>query len=411
MKSKNKIMTQERLTQPDLFSEILFKKLKGINSGLEEFEFYEFNYALENLVPKQGWNSVKCSPQEQIENQINSVDYYQSIQLKSIQSGKMVLDSKIENLTQMLFVGLVTDFYPQEWIVENFYFDIRGFFFLHITNYFPETVLTYLGGLPFKTFPKNQKKFDKLQAISYKEFRTANQELDQCFIELVLNLIAIKGTPLIFGIAGPTAAGKTEIVARLRYAFELQSKKICVIEMDNFLLDRDYREQHGLDSLGKEALHFNLLLNCLEEIQKDNKIFIPQYNFISATSSHDEFGNLKPGAAMLGIEPADIIFMEGNFPFLFPELKNLVGLKVVYLTSDEIRMKRKWRRDMDLRKKYELNYFRNRYFREQFIMAGEVYIPQMLMCDMVVDTTNATLWASKNIREFLNQIKLKSNKS
>jgi len=317
----------------------------------------------------------------------------------------MILDSKIEDLTQMLFVGLVTGFYPQEWIVENFYFDIRGFFFLHRTNYYPADVLTYLGSTPFKSFPKNQKKFDKLQAISYKDFKTANQELDQWFMELVLDLVAIKGTPITFGIAGPTAAGKTEIVARLREGFESQGKKICTVEMDNFLLDRDYREQHGLDSLGKEALHFNLLLNCLEEIQKGKKIYIPQYDFISATSSHDISGNLKPGAEMLGIEPADIIFMEGNFPFLFPEFKNLVGLKVVYLTSDEIRMKRKWRRDMDLRKKYELNYFRNRYFREQFIMAQEVYIPQMLMCDFVVDTSEANLWISQNIREFLNQIK------
>jgi len=378
--------------QPDLFSELLFKKMKDINSGLEELEFYEFCYALENLLPKQGWNSIKCSPLDQIEKQTNSLDYYQSIQLKPMQSGKMILDSKIENLTQMLFVGLVTGFYPQEWIAEIFYFDIRGFFFLHRTNYYPAEVLAYLGDTPFKSFPKNQTNFEKLQAISYKDFKTANLELDQCFIELVYDLISIKGTPLILGIAGPTAAGKTEIVARLREGFELQGKKICIIEMDNFLLDRDYREQHGLDSLGKEALHFNLLLNCLEDIQKGKKIFTPQYDFISATSSHDVDGNLKPDAIMLEIEPADIIFIEGNFPFLFPEFKDLVGLKVVYLTSDEIRMKRKWRRDMDLRKKYELNYFRNRYFREQFIMAQEVYIPQMLMCDFVVDTSEARLW-------------------
>ncbi|NTW43527.1 MAG: hypothetical protein HGB14_03620 [Anaerolineaceae bacterium] len=86
--------------------------------------------------------------------------------------------------------------------------------------------------------------------------------------------------------------------------------------------------------------------------------------------------------------------MEGNFPFLYPELADLIDIKTVYLTSDEIRLKRKWRRDMDFRKKYDLNYFRNRYFREQFIMALEVYIPQMCKCDFVVDTSATKLWVS-----------------
>ncbi len=70
------------------------------------------------------------------------------------------------------------------------------------------------------------------------------------------------------------------------------------------------------------------------------------------------------------IEPADIIFIEGNFPFLIEEVLHLIGIKVVYLTDDPIRLKRKWKRDIDYRKKYEPNYFRNRYFKDQFIMAS-----------------------------------------
>jgi len=53
------------------------------------------------------------------------------------------------------------------------------------------------------------------------------------------------------------------------------------------------------------------------------------------------------------VEPADIIFIEGNFPFLIEEVADLIGIKVVYLTDDPIRLKRKWKRDIDYRKKYE----------------------------------------------------------
>ncbi len=120
-----------------------------------------------------------------------------------------------------------------------------------------------------------------------------------------------------------------------------------------------------------------------------------------ATSSHDLQGNLKPGRKPIPIEPADIIFIEGNFPFLIEEIQHLIGLKVVYLTDDPIRMKRKWRRDMDFRKKYDLNYFRNRYFREQFIMAEVAYRPQMEVCDMLVDTTGAALWVTPGVAKIL----------
>ena len=145
------------------------------------------------------------------------------------------------------------------------------------------------------------------------------------------------------------------------------------------------------------------LAQSLEDICRGNKVAIPRYDFVEATSSHDLDGNLKPGRAPVEIEPADIIFVEGNFPFLLDEIAHLIGLKVVYLTDDEIRLKRKWKRDMDYRRKYEPIYFLNRYFREQFLMADECYLPQMQMCDMIVDTTGAALWVTPEIAKILNQ--------
>ena len=192
-----------------------------------------------------------------------------------------------------------------------------------------------------------------------------------------------------------TAAGKTEIVERLREAFEQAGRQVTSIELDNFLTDRDDREAKGIHSEGKQALHFDLFRQSLEDIARGKKIRIPRYDFIDGTSSHDLDGNLKPGGVPVEVEPADIVFIEGNFPFLLEEVVHLIGIKVVYLTDDAIRMKRKWKRDVDYRKKYEPTYFRNRYFRDQFIMAQIAYLPQMEVCDMTVDTTGAgDLWAA-----------------
>jgi uridine kinase len=377
--------------------------MKSINAGIEELELYEFRYGLNELIPDMGWESIALDAKEEIEVRVNSRKFYDSIEIKPRVGERIVLDATNVRLTQMLFVGLVTEKYAPEWIRTHFYFDIRGFYFLHRTTYFTERVLTHFGGEPYKRFEQKQKQFERLQDIGYKAFKEANAEVDGLFIEMVLKLITARGTPILLAIAGPTAAGKTEIVERLRGAIEQTGRQVASIELDNFLTDRDYREKKGIHSEGQEALHFELLKQALENITHGKRISIPRYDFVYATSSHDLDGNLKADGVPIEIEPAEIVFIEGNFPFLLEEVVHLIGIKVVYLTDDPIRLKRKWKRDIDYRKKYDPTYFRNRYFKDQFIMAQIAYLPQMEVCDMTVDTTGAAIWVTPAIREILSR--------
>jgi len=392
------------LYRPEQFSEILYERMKRVNPGIEEMELYEFRYALHNLYPETGgWASVELEDKGAVEQQVHSADFYYEIQLKPQVDGRIVLDQDIVRLTNMLLVGLVTGEYPEEWIREHFYFDVRGFYFLHRTTYFTGPVVAHLGGKPYRRFEQRQGRFERCQSIGYREFKEANAEVDQCFIESVQKLVAVKGTPAILAIAGPTAAGKTEIVERLRSVFEADGSRVTAIEMDNFLTDRDAREEKGIHTLGRQAIHFELFRQSLEQISQGKRITIPRYDFVFATSSHDLDGKLKAGCTPIELEPADIVFVEGNFPFLLQEVAPLIGIKVVYLTDDPIRMKRKWKRDIDYRKKYEPTYFRNRFFKSQFLMAQKCYLPQMELCDIVVDTTGAAIWARPGITEILSQ--------
>lgn len=395
------------LGNPDLFSELLYERMKRIHPGIADMELYEFRYALDNLYPApEGWASVRVEPREAVERLVNSSEFYRAIQLKPLAGGRIVLDEAIVRLTNMLFVGLVTRAYSAAWVRAHFYFDIRGFFFLHRTTYFTPAVLAHLGGRPYKSFAQRQKRLERCQDIGYKAFREANAEVDRAFIDSVIRLVAAKGTPVLLAIAGPTAAGKTEIVARLRSAFAGMGKQVTSIEMDNFLTDREGREAKGIGSLGREAIHYPLFRKSLEEIRRGRKILIPRYDFVYATSSHDLDGRLKPGCTPIEIEPADIVFIEGNFPFLLPEIAPLIDIKVVYLTDDAVRLKRKWKRDIDYRKKYEPTYFRNRFFREQFLMAEACYRPQMEACDLLIHTTGAALWATPEVAETLSRPRL-----
>lgn len=385
---------------PETFSATLFEKMKRINAGVEDLELYEFRYALENISPEAGWDSVELAQRDEIERLIGTRDFYTSIKLKSKSGERIVLDETIVRLTQMLFAGLVSKEYTEEWVNAHFYFDLRGFYFLPRTVYFTDDVLAHFGGKPYKQLEQKQKRFERFQGVGYKDFMEANAEIDQVFVESIKKLIEAKGTPLLITLAGPTAAGKTEITERLLHAFGQTGLKFTTIEVDNYLLDRDYRDDKPM---GKESTHFEIFMSSLVDILQGKKITIPRYDFVQATSSHDLKGNLKPGCIPLEIEPADIIFMEGNFPFHIDEISSLIGIKAVYLTDDPVRLKRKWKRDIDYRKKYDPSYFRNRFFRTQFLRAKECYLPLMKVCDIVVDTTSAALWTTKEIAEILDR--------
>jgi uridine kinase len=389
------------LFSSDGFSEILYEKLQAVSPAIGRLALYEFRYALDNLTPAAGWGSIFPLPMREIEYKVHSLAYFEGIEIKPKVEGKIVLDKEIRALTNMLLAGLVQGVYSPEWINRNFSFDPRGFNFLVKPTYMTDKALAHLGGKVHREFEKKQKAFESALYVGYRDFEEANQDLDSAFIEVVMQLIRAKGTPILLAIAGPTAAGKTEIVERLTNAIQKEGKHISSVEMDNFLTDRDQREARGIGSLGREALHFNLFTQALHDLCQGKSVAIPRYDFIDATSSHDVDGNLKPGGKPVTIQPADIIFVEGNAPFLYEEVADLIGIKVVYLTDDAVRLKRKWLRDIDLRKKYDPYYLRNRYFKEQYPMAQKCYHPQLEKCDIFIDTTNAALWVTPAVQQIL----------
>jgi uridine kinase len=378
----------------DNFDSRLFDFMKPLNQGLEDLELYEFSYALKNLQPAEGWDSVQLDAPTQIEEQLSSREFYERIQTKKKVNDRVTLDHTILRLNRMLFTGLVSGRYSVDWVDEHFYFDIRAFLFFHRTRYFTPEVISHFGGAAYQQFKADQQKLERKQEIGFRDFRNANIAVDEAFIQTVVKLVEARGTPVLLTLAGPTAAGKTEIMARLFNTFAALGKKITTLEMDNFLIDRDLR---GEQPIGKATSHFDLFKESLQELRQGNKVFIPRYDFINATSSHDLNHQLKDGCTPIEVEPADVIFIEGNFPFQIPEIANLIGIKVVYLTDDPIRLKRKWFRDIDLRKKYDPMFFVNRYFKTQFLRADDCYALQMACCDILVDTTGAALWVTPQI--------------
>ena len=372
--------------------------MQEINPGISELEFYEFQYALKNLQPVEGWEKILPEPMETLLEKIARPEFFANIQLKPRNGDQVVLDETITALTRQLFVGLVEELYPADWVNQHFYFDVRSFVFLVRTIYLTAPIRQRFGGLPYRNFEAKQALLDKEFEIGYKEFAQANQEIDSGFIEVVRSWISARDTPLLLTIVGPTASGKSEITMRLLDSLRLAGFSCGAVEMDNFYKDRVYRDGRPMTS---EVIHYPLFIESINALLRGEAADIPRYDFIQATSSHDLDGNLRPGQSTQTIQPADIIILEGNFPFHIPEIARLIDLKIVYFAEDPIRLKRKWKRDVDFRKKYDPNYLVNRYFRTQSQRNQEIYQPMMQCCDIIVDTTNAKLWLHPNLQSQL----------
>ena len=386
------------LADPKRFSSSLYELLSQLNPGIQDLELYEFRYALENITPAIGWSSVDILPIEDITRMGCSRDLFTNVEFKPLENGRIVLDIQILHLSQVLCCGLVSGMYSPPWVNSLFYFDIRAFVFFVHTQYFDQPITAHFGGQPYMTFPPNQEQLSRLQDIGLREFRAANHDLDQSLVQQILAMTRSHGLPLVITLVGPTGAGKTEITQEILVGMRKANISCTSIEMDNFYKDGAYRQGKALN---RQVIHYDLFKQCLENLSRGLSAHIPRYNFLTTTSSHDLQSQLRPGGLLIEVSPADVIFLEGNYPFHDPDVSPLIAIKIIYLTADHIRLKRKWRRDIDYRKKYDPIYFVNRYFRTQFLRAEEVYRPLLKVCDLAVDTTAGKTWLTPGWQEIL----------
>jgi len=376
------------------FSPALYAIMQSINPGITALELYEFEYALKNLEPPEGWQEIQPQSIEKLEQQGYDPDFFASIHLKPRIGDQLIIDPAITSLCRQLFVGLVTGTYPVEWVKRTFYFDIRSFVFFYRTTYFTPQIKEHIGGQPYISLPPTQQLFDSCEDIGYQAFSDANTAVDKHFVDLIARLVYKKKPPLTFTLVGPTAAGKSEITEKMLTQLKESGHSVTSVEMDNFFKDREYRDGKPI---GTEVIHHDLFIDAITRLQSGKPTSIPRYDFINATSSHDLDGTLRPGKTMIEIQPADIILLEGNFPFHIPAVSSLIDVKMIYLTDDPVRLKRKWKRDVDYRKKYHPAYLANRFFKTQYQRAAEVYRPMMAVCEVVVDTSAACIWVTPDI--------------
>jgi len=142
--------------------------------------------------------------------------------------------------------------------------------------------------------------------------------------------------PLIIGIAGGTASGKTSIANTIRREFR---SKLTVLRHDNYyknFSDLCFEERCGLNYDHPHTYETTLLIEHIGALKHNTPIETPIYSF----EEHLRTSRTKR------LLPTPIVIVEGILIFENAILRNLMDIKVFVDTAADIRVLRRIKRDI-----------------------------------------------------------------
>ncbi|NLC95482.1 MAG: uridine kinase [Bacilli bacterium] len=143
--------------------------------------------------------------------------------------------------------------------------------------------------------------------------------------------------PVIIGIAGGTASGKTTVTRKIVENF--QSDCVTVIRHDDYYKDQSdipFEERLKTNYDHPLSLDNELLYEHLTALLNGKPIEKPIYDFTMHTRSKEKET----------IYPTKIIIIEGILVFADENLRNLMDIKIYVDTDDDIRFIRRLLRDI-----------------------------------------------------------------
>ena len=145
--------------------------------------------------------------------------------------------------------------------------------------------------------------------------------------------------PIIIGIAGGTASGKTSIANSIRQEFQSKS---TILKHDNYyrnFSDMSFEERCNLNYDHPNTYETSLLIKHLKELKLNTPIETPIYSF-------EEHLRTERTKKLL---PTPIIIVEGILVFENSKLRNLMDIKIFVDTDADVRILRRIERDMNER--------------------------------------------------------------
>lgn len=150
----------------------------------------------------------------------------------------------------------------------------------------------------------------------------------------------MQGKTIIIGISGPTASGKSLLANTI--VDELGTDQVAIISEDSYYKDRQnlsYEERCKINYDHPDALDHQLLADHLKQLQNDETVQIPVYNFEQHLRSDE--------TRQIGRH--QIIVIEGILLFADPKLREMLDIRIYMDAPLDICLIRRLERDIDER--------------------------------------------------------------
>ncbi len=146
--------------------------------------------------------------------------------------------------------------------------------------------------------------------------------------------------PLVFGVAGGTASGKTTVAQEVLDA--VGASQIAYLPHDAY-----YRDQPDLSLAERSTLNYDhpnsletkLMIKHIKQLIAGKSADVPVYDFMTHRRTQER----------VVVEPAAIILVDGILIFTKRKLRELMDIKVFVDTPADVRFIRRMKRDIDER--------------------------------------------------------------
>jgi uridine kinase len=146
--------------------------------------------------------------------------------------------------------------------------------------------------------------------------------------------------PIVFGVAGGTASGKTTVARAILDA--VGASQVAYLPHDAYYADRSdlsFEERSRLNYDHPNSLESKLLVKHIKRLLRGKPVHVPVYDF----TEH------RRTAETVLVEPAPIILVDGILIFTKRKLRELMDIKVYVDTDPDVRFIRRLERDVQER--------------------------------------------------------------
>ncbi len=144
----------------------------------------------------------------------------------------------------------------------------------------------------------------------------------------------MSSSPYLIGLAGGSGSGKTALARELTGRFP--PGKSVTLELDSYYLDRAGSSPAGLNFDEPAAFEYELLLEHIQALSRGEAVNKPVYDF----ANHSRLAQTEL------ISPQRYALIEGLFVLYWPDVRDLLNLKVFLDADHRTCLERRLARDV-----------------------------------------------------------------